>query len=108
MLFKSKRKDIINESLSKIEVQPKISIGHFRTTVFELTALGNQEIIDEHYRNLMEAPIRNWVTLLKEWVLDERYGLKQNEPLEDYIKELAERTKGITKPQMKELSKGRL
>ena len=34
MLFKSSRKDIINESLSKIEVQPKISIGHFRNLVF--------------------------------------------------------------------------
>ena len=40
-------------------------------------------MIDENYRDLMDAPIINWVTKLKDWVLHERYGLKQNEPLED-------------------------
>ncbi len=65
-------------------------------------------MIDEHYHELMKVPVAEWREMLNEWSLDEFHGIKQNEPLEDYYKELAERNWTLNKPQMKQLSEGRL
>ena len=106
LLFKSKRTNIINESLALVEVQPKTSLDVFRLTVLELIAWHTQERIDENYQALMKAPVAQWLGMLKDWQLDEVSGLKQNEPINNYIEEMTEKIWAVPVRQKTQLLKG--
>ena len=71
-----------------------------------MTTVCNQDLLDEHWNELLDTPINFWRDRVFDWTQNNMARLRQNGPIPGYFKELVAQNWPMGKQKLNKLSKG--